>query len=813
MKYKKIVAMLLAGTLGTALPCSLVSADDAQATVAMESVSVTSKKICVDDTDMKGKTLGIYAAREISNGQSSYLEDEQICTVELDQEGTALLPEGLQKEDIYAALLLEDGSRGPRVDIKYVDGVTDDVVAGQPVSEEIGQAVKAQFSASDTVAQAVPSEEQVIPDSASDAEQSTEILVGAEDGSEIPDSASDAEPGSEDGQGKDEPAPEENRVAHVHVEASMMTGFENGTFTFEGHPLNNAQVGIYAAGNISTVSESGDIDTVYSAGDLIETLTTDEEGNASTTTALYGGDVYAQMVSVPDGVVMDTEAHPVTFEGEEGSVSITGQQEKRITVTVKGDASMEGMTMKLVAASTISNAEGTVVAEAGTELMSGKMTGGEIVFSGLPTTQYGNPPMYYVAPESQSTSTGWIKEPSQSVTGDQDAEVVFTTEANQVTVTVTDNENAGMFLEGVELTLTSTDGTEYTARTDENGHASFSALPTGVYTLTDTAAAPGYMKSGKSVSLTLTPDTTQATASLVEIAIKASIRTLDAADGSPVSGGTYRVTKDGELFKEMTAETDGLSIKGLPQGTYTVEQESTPEGYVKADTLTFTVDGSESSLTYQMTNKRTMGYIVVHALTSTNRDPVQGATFVIYDNNGNAVSSFQTDASGNATSDKFPIGTYSGGRYTGRITYTLKQTGAPTGYTGYAKDIPVEFQYLDDSGLEVYREISVPQTVRSGETQRTVTITRQTTGTTTTPTGTTVKKGTTSGSTTSNGTTTTKTGTTSSGTKTATGTTVKATGAKTGDAQNPLMVIMEGLGALMALFFLGHKKEGDVNEG
>ena len=129
-------------------------------------------------------------------------------------------------------------------------------------------------------------------------------------------------------------------------------------------------------------------------------------------------------------------------------------------------------------------------------------------------------------------------------------------------------------------------------------------------------------------------------------------------------GGSYREVK--------RTDKDGYAtFENLPNGTYHLWESNSPDGYeiVNNDVRTVIItsdDAKEIIFNYENVPEKS---IRVYKTDSVTGDPVQGARFTVYDENGNVVTHIFTDASGWASTQILPSGRYS-----------LIETDTPPGY-------------------------------------------------------------------------------------------------------------------------------------
>ncbi len=94
------------------------------------------------------------------------------------------------------------------------------------------------------------------------------------------------------------------------------------------------------------------------------------------------------------------------------------------------------------------------------------------------------------------------------------------------------------------------------------------------------------------------------------------IRKIDAADGAPLAGATFRIYQGTILIASPVSGADGYAIATLPPGTYTVKEVVPPNGYlINPNPQTVTVgDGTTTDIT--MSDERANGRVFIHKVSS-----------------------------------------------------------------------------------------------------------------------------------------------------------------------------------------------------
>lgn len=209
-------------------------------------------------------------------------------------------------------------------------------------------------------------------------------------------------------------------------------------------------------------------------------------------------------------------------------------------------------------------------------------------------------------------------------------------------------------------------------KTDDSGVARSDDLPYGSYYVKEISAPT--QEAGNSHNFVLSDDTQYVkingknktdTVTFVDKKVTASKTTITGTD--EIKGAVMTVTdNDGKVIDTWTSDGNPHSIKGLHEGwEYTLTETTAPEGYVRADEITFTVTKEKVDQEVNMFDAQ-VKVTKTDALTG---DAVKGAEFTVFDKDGNIVDKWTTDGTAHAVS-----GLDAG------CEYILKETKTPEGY-------------------------------------------------------------------------------------------------------------------------------------
>ena len=220
-------------------------------------------------------------------------------------------------------------------------------------------------------------------------------------------------------------------------------------------------------------------------------------------------------------------------------------------------------------------------------------------------------------------------------------------------------------VEGAKMTVTDEKGKTVDEWTSGKEEHSISGLEEGKkYTLTETTAPKGYVKA-ESIEFTVSKDKVNQKVNMLDKQI--SVTKKDITGTQEVPGATLTVKDaDGNTVDTWVSGEKEHYVSGLEEGkTYTLIEETAPEGYVRADEITFTVTKEKVDQEVNMFDAQ-VKVTKTDALTG---DSVKGAEFTVFDKDGNIVDKWTTDGTAHAVS-----GLDAG------CEYILKETKTPEGY-------------------------------------------------------------------------------------------------------------------------------------
>ena len=357
---------------------------------------------------------------------------------------------------------------------------------------------------------------------------------------------------------------------------------------------------VYAAEDIKAAD--GVSANHYKKDELVGTITTDEKGIAKMED-LPVGKYYVKEVKTAHGFVLDGEPRFVdlTYRDQDTPVVTfdeewqNNRQKIKVTVLKKEkdtERMLEGAIFGLFTKEDIKGRDGKVLMEAGT-LIEQKTTdeNGQILFKadlpvdGIYIVKEIYAPDGFVTSNEEKEFTFEYGKPEEA---EVSYEFVFENEPTTVELTKTDL-TTGKELPGAHLKVTDEDGNviEEWVSTDK-AHVIKELTVGKSYTMTETKPADGYV-TAESITFTVENTAEIQKQEMKDDVTKVLISKQDIA-GKELSGAKLTILdEDGNVVESWTSTEEAHYIEMLPIGTYTLREETAPEGYLIAKDVVFEV--------------------------------------------------------------------------------------------------------------------------------------------------------------------------------------------------------------------------------
>lgn len=399
--------------------------------------------------------------------------------------------------------------------------------------------------------------------------------------------------------------------------------------------LEGAEFEIRAAEDITTPDGT----LRYSAGEVVDTLTTSADGTA-TSTELYLGKYEIVETKAPYGMVLNEEPISVELEyaGQEvavtsTSVSIYNERQKVLVKLYKdlekdelfeigtGDEILN-VYFALYASEDLTAADGTTIPKDGLIEIAGVQADGTLTFSAdLPigsyyVKEYSTNEHYLISEETYPVVFEYGGEDTavvEIVVNDGDAILNEIIRGSISGIKVDEN---GEPLPGAVFGLFKADCTEFTeenailtAESAEDGSFSFTDVPYGIWQIKEISTVEGYVLSDEIFEVQIDEDGQVIELGNIEnkpITGELEITKKDIADGKLLPNAGFRIKdEDGNVVAEGYTDENGIARFTLEYGKYTYEEFDAPDGY-QIDTTphSFEIREDGEIVKAEMTNEK-----------------------------------------------------------------------------------------------------------------------------------------------------------------------------------------------------------------
>lgn len=444
------------------------------------------------------------------------------------------------------------------------------------------------------------------------------------------------------------------------------------------------------------------------------TIATDANGKAYITGLKFGNYAVTE-TKAPEGYVLKGDRHSIAISRQQTEVTLRLKNDKAMykVTAIKQDAGESGKLL-VGAEFMLYSMEGAVVAKA--------VTGydGTAVFE-VPEGKYKL--IETRAPAGYQLSGDFVREITVNAMRGAVGEFKYTFNNEKTSYSIEihkhDSEDKQKKLAGAEFAVTDSRGFTKTVTTDASGKASITELPYDDYTIREIKAPNGYALSDKEYSVKKT-ELVHGSPVVIEAANKyilgsVTIKKVDHENPEKLlEGAKFNVTDENGSLLMWKAEGDvytldergssvitagRVTLKDLPEGTYTLTEIDAPSGYAILDgsrTFTITEANMTAPLEIKVENllRRTaVGFIKVDKNNKELR--LAGAEFTLYRMNGEkqgeVVATGVTNSNGLVTFTELTMG-----------SYRAKETKAPKGYKLW--NAPIDFT------VDEYGKVSVGST-------------------------------------------------------------------------------------------------------
>ena len=240
--------------------------------------------------------------------------------------------------------------------------------------------------------------------------------------------------------------------------------------------------------------------------------------------------------------------------------------------------------------------------------------------------------------------------------------------------------------------------------TDEEGKLTFKAdLPIGgKYYVKEVKAPAGFVTSDEKQEFVFKYEGSDK--EKVEVAFtfeneptKAEISKTDITGTHELPGAKLTILdKDEQVIESWTSTDKPHYIEKLPEGEYTLREETAPKGYIIAEDVKFEIKDNGDIQKVMMKDDVAKGKVILDKKDAASGKPLKGVEFELRDSEGNVLETLKTDDAGHAESKLYDIATFKDGVFDKSLEYTLVETKPLKGYVLDPTEHEVIFEYVDD---------------------------------------------------------------------------------------------------------------------
>lgn len=448
---------------------------------------------------------------------------------------------------------------------------------------------------------------------------------------------------------------------YLSTEITMEKEKEDLEIIMEGDHVRQALVNIPGEGFVFGLFADEELrvgDVTLTADTLVATGATDAAGRLAFVGNFPHGAYYVKELSAPDGWTLNPAKFAVTLEPEvqSGGVIRVSLPEPvhneliytRVTLTktdITGQKTLPGATIE------VKDEQGKVIYRETTD------ANGQI--PQIPVT-----PGTYTFKEVYAPDGYALNEAEMRFTVDADGNVTgdTTIRDDYTRFSLRKVDESGKPLAGVMFGLKKADGMlMMTAKTDAKGMATFEKVPFGTYTLVETQALPGYLKTDTEIRLTV--DSTfvnpkEPIATVVNERQKIRGLKVDTA-GQALPGAAFSLINadTGEIVDVAASDEKGeFFLTGFGYGDWIIRETIAPEGFNRMEDVLIHVDED-----WKAPNTLLFTDIPNHyEFVKVDEDgcPMEGVRFALEDEDGNVLRELASGEDGIVRADDLKPGVY-----------------------------------------------------------------------------------------------------------------------------------------------------------
>ena len=491
-----------------------------------------------------------------------------------------------------------------------------------------------------------------------------------------------------------------SKSGEVFFSVTEVDGIYQPVFTVKG--LAGAVYELTAAEDIITPDGT----LRYAAGEVVDTVTTDETGLAESK-PLYLGKYEVREITAPDGYVLNTEVHTaeLVYAGQEVEITETAadfcnkrqkaavsldkvlEQDERFGIGKSGELS--AVTFGLFAAGELTATDGSIIPADGLlEIVSVDENGHAVCKTDLPFGSYylkelSTDGHYILSNEKYPIAFEYAGHDTVLVEFKANGGAPIENKLLYGVIHGLKKDEDGSDLAGALIGLFRADCTEFTtenailtATSAEDGSFSFARVPYGNWIVREIEAPTGFVLSEKTSPVTVDADGAVIEVEIENTRIRGTVQLTKTDRDSPdnkLTGAEFTVYRDSNGNKELDADDElvgtltetGIGVykmADLLYGGYFVKETKAPEGfYLDGNAYYFEI--TEDGKTVTVENEAGKGFVnapqvgSLKIIKTSSDGKIEGFSFRVAGPNGYA-GVFTTDKNGEIIIDDLRIGEY-----------------------------------------------------------------------------------------------------------------------------------------------------------
>ena len=467
---------------------------------------------------------------------------------------------------------------------------------------------------------------------------------------------------------------EKGKYFYQEIEAPEGIIVDNTMYPFEvqydGQNVIANMINYYAKGQLKIVKYDSNnkvlsgvkFEIADKDGNVVDTITTDENGRAISKKLMLGTYTYKE-VEAPSNVVMDTTAHE--FVLNENNQVITKEVvnkvkegKLKIIKVDENDEPLQGVKFNIYDEN--KKLVDTIVTDENGVAESKDLEKGKYFYQEIE------------APEGIVVDNTMY--PFEIV---EDGQNVIENMVNYYAkgqLEITKYTNKGSVLGGVMFRIYDENGKVIEViTTDSKGVATSSKLPLGKYYYQEISTAENCVIDTNKYEFVLTENNQVVKKTVVNKVKEATLKIIKVDENEvPLQGVTFNIYDENmKLVDTIVTDENGVAeSKELEKGSYFYQETKAPQGIKVDDTIyPFEIVEDGQNVIKNMINYYVRGSLKIYKVAEDTNKPLANAEFTIYDEDRNAVATVITNQDGVASVDNLVYG-----------TYYYKETKAPNGY-------------------------------------------------------------------------------------------------------------------------------------